>query len=513
MALVNISGLEKSSAATKAETLVKSSVETVAGSADNKVSDNRHGPKRNLNTGYISGYEEMNILEEKRASAGLEIQAREIGDTYDYIRNQQQSDYDIDNFKYGLEKTDYQHEDPTILGFELYFDDTDTSSPFYYGNENKVMKFLNLYQNISDIAKRIDLFNEFRSEFFKLFNPLSVEEKLPYSRKNFYISSISGMDTLVKKIIKYPEDKISITLTEDVSMRVQYLSELYNNLIYCYRNNRYMIPEHLLRFDMYIKINDIRKFKTLNPDYKKENSISKSNNPYVLQNNQSVMVYILHDCNLNFFNSKNVPNDITVAGFNAAIPVMSSLSFDIIFKSVSKRIEPKLRTNTFSIHNKDKALYEIDNINNSKYFQNQKNGQDLADYDMQNLFKYNPPEVEKKYGTTSLLNKSNIENNLNTLVNTVTNTFVRKIKEVRNDLINRFLTQVEQRTLIKKVPEGGNVYNAEDVNARHLAEEQVITSLRNEVINDLNNYTRGVINDGKLNLNSLVSGFDKKIGF
>jgi hypothetical protein len=513
MALISVSGLKKNSAATKAESLVKSSVETNIGTADSKVSDNRHGPKRNLNTGYIKGYEEVNILEGKRASVGLEIKPREIGETYDYIRNQQQSDYDLDNFKYGLEKSDYQHEDPTLLGFEIYFDDTDTSSPFYYGNENKVMRFLTLYQGISDIAKRMDLFNEFRSEFFKLFNPLSVEEKLPYSRKNFYISSISGMDTLVKKIIKYPEDKITITLTEDVSMRVQYLSELYNNLIYCYRNNRYMIPEHLLRFDMHIKINDIRKFKTVNPDFKKE-GVSKSNNPYILQENQSVMVYILHDCNLNFFNSKNVPNDITVAGFNAAMPAISSLSFEIIFKSVSKKLEPKLRKNTLTIHNKDKQLYEKDNKNNSQYFQNQKNGQDLADYNMQILFKYNPPEVEKKYGTASLLNKSSyIEKSLNILVNSVTNTVVRKVKEIRNDLINRFMTQVEQKTLIKKVPKGGNVYNDKDVNARRSAVEKVLPSLKNDIINDLNNYSRGVINDGKLSLNSLVSGFDKKIGF
>lgn len=514
MALISVSGLKKNSAATKAESLIKSSTEIVTGSADSKVSDTRHGPKRNLNTGYIAGYEEVNILEGKRASVGLEIQTREIGDTYDYIRNQQHSDYDMDNFKYGLEKSDYQHEDPTLLGFEVYFDDTDISSPFYYGNENKVMRFLTLYQDIPDIAKRVDLFNEFRSEFFKLFNPLSVEEKLPYSRKNFYISTITGMDVLVKKIIKYPEDKISITLTEDVSMRVQYLSELYNNLIYCYRNNRYMIPEHLLRFDMHIKINDIRKFKNINPDYKKEEGISKSNNPYILQDNQSVMVYVLHDCNLNFFNSKNVPNDITIAGFNAAMPAISSLSFDIIFKSVSKRIEPKLRPNTLTIHNKDKVLYEKDNKNNSQYFQNQKNGQDLADYNMQSLFKYNPTEVEKKYGTASLLNKNNyLEKSLNLLVNTVTNTVIRKVKEVRNDLINRFLTQVEQKTLIKKVPKGGNVYNESDIKNRRSAVTNIGISLKNDIITDLNNYTRGVINDGKLSLNNLVSGFDKKIGF
>jgi hypothetical protein len=529
MTLISVSGLKKNSATKNAESLLKSTTGNLLNSADSKVSDNRHGPKRELNTGYIAGYEELNILEEKRTSVGLEIPIREIGETYDYIRNQQQSDYDMDSFKYGLEKSEYEHEDPTLLGFELYFDDTDASSPFYYGNENKVMRFLTLYQDISDIAKRIDLFNEFRSEFFKLFNPLSVEQKTPYSRKNFYISSISGMDNLVKKIIKYPEDKIVITLSEDVSMRVQYLSELYNNLIYCYRNNRYMIPEHLLRFDMHIKINDIRKFKTLNPNYNKGEGISKSNNPYILQDNQSVMVYVLHDCNLNFFNSKNVPNDITVAGFNATMPVLSSLSFDIIFKSVSKRIEPKLRPNTLSMHNKDRVLYEKDNKNNSQYFQNQKSGQDLADYNMQNLFKYNPPEVEKKYAAASLLNKPNyIEKSLNLLVNTVTNTVIRKVKEIRNDLINRFLTQIEQKTLIKKVPDGGNVYNEDDVKARRLAEEQVISfkdgkvsfnanalgaSLRNDITNDLNNYSRGVINDGKLSLNDAVFGFDKKIGF
>ncbi len=49
-------------------------------------------------------------------------------------------------------------------------------------------------------------------------------------------------------MIKYNEDKITITMNEDVSMIAWYLSELYNNISYSYRNQRFMFPENLLRF-------------------------------------------------------------------------------------------------------------------------------------------------------------------------------------------------------------------------------------------------------------------------
>jgi hypothetical protein len=39
-----------------------------------------------------------------------------------------------------------------------------------------------------------------------------------------------------------------------------YLTYLYNNLTYSYENGRELIPENLLKFNMYIKISEIRNF-------------------------------------------------------------------------------------------------------------------------------------------------------------------------------------------------------------------------------------------------------------
>jgi len=271
-----------------------------------------------------------------------------------------------------------------------------------------------------------------------------------------------------------------------------------------------MIPEHLLRFDLHIKIYDIRKFRNLNSKYNKDKSIGKDNNPYILQENQSVIIYVLHDCNLNFFNSKNISNDILVAGYNIGMPSISNLSFDIFFKSVSKRMEAKLRPNSLTIHNKEKALFKLDNINDRQYFSNQKNDDSLADYDMQNLFKYNPSEVSKEFTTASLYKKPNIiESGINTLVDKVKNTVIQKIKEKRNELINRFFGQIEDKTQIKKrIPEG-NVYDDSYRNQSRID----VNSLKSRVINDVENYKNSVIQEGKLGLNNLVSNFDKKIGF
>ena len=276
---------------------------------------------------------------------------------------QKQVDENSSTFKnalydaYNYRQNDFWYEDPFIPSFEILFD---ISSPFFVGNENEnergvvtgsLKYFLQKYQEIDNMGygQRFALWKEFKNVFFKIFEK-ETEGKISTNpiNKPYYITKITGLQFLNKKMIKYGEpegDKITITLNEDISMAAWYLSELYNTLVYSYRNQRYMFPDNVLRFDMIIKINDIRNFvipknfatpSPTNPILNKEN-ISENGKIKNVPSEKSQIVYTLHDCNFNFFGSRNYNDDIEIGGYGTAMPSTPSiLSFDIYFKSVTR---------------------------------------------------------------------------------------------------------------------------------------------------------------------------------
>lgn len=501
---------------------------------DSKVSDSRTVPPSNPNSGYIKGYEEINKNEEKLIAEGIDVQQRTVGEnTYNTVRNQSTPSYDMDKFKYGLESSDtfYDYEDPTYLGFELYIDDMSKSSPFYIppSNQaviiaNKVYRFLNKYRDIEDVRKRIELYSEFEKRFFEIFNRLSEPQEDKPINNNYYITNISGLDVLNKKIVNYPEDRINITLNEDVSMTALYLSELYNNLVYSYRNNRYIIPDNLMRFDLHIKITDIRKFRKINPDFDPSLLISKTNNPYVLDDKKSTMVYVLHDCNFDFFNSKNVGDEMTVGGFNVSTPDVSNLTFGVYFKSISKRLEPTLKKSNINLYNKMIKLYdkgEESQENDQVYFKQLKNGEDLADWNMQSTYKYFPNGTEKEYSNSPLDYRKegfDFTGRAKQLGDDVKRTIKSKIKEKRNDLINRMVSRVEEfigeeTGLGRKTPEG-NVYDTDyRKKIRSSVDSLSVESLKSAIKNDLSGNVKESITEGKNAIVGTITNFDKKINF
>ena len=146
-----------------------------------------------------------------------------------------------------------QYEDPLQLGFKVGFN---PSSPFFSGSlyenslfngdtpYNSIRSFFEKYGyggDIDDIAIRYEWYLEFKRKLFTIFEKNIKEGQKTYN-KPYYINKISGLNNLNKKIIKYGEDKITIILNEDVRMISWYLSELYNNLVYSYKNKRWMIP-------------------------------------------------------------------------------------------------------------------------------------------------------------------------------------------------------------------------------------------------------------------------------
>jgi hypothetical protein len=350
------------------------------------------------------------ILDEvkKRYDITIDRARKESGNieqsSYNYVR---------DKFKFGLswnvnskskknKPNEYLFEDPTILGFELFF--ITDNSPLFNNGSTSINNFLNQYISIDTIKTRQTIYTEFLNIFKSIF---AIEDNA--TKKQYYIEQIFGLEKLNSKITKYKEDKITIILTEDVSMLSLYLAELYNNLSYDYLNQRYAIPENCLRFDLIIKISDIRDFKL--PVEKNSNSAEqyKSDNKFAngksniitagtsgdntdkkqnflksstLNRNISSNVYILRDCNFDFSNSQNNLGNIEMAGYNTLdIKGISSLKFDIYYKSIERELTPYLIHNGLVLNNKKHDIIikesenkSVDLIQNTKtddfYFTN-----------------------------------------------------------------------------------------------------------------------------------------------
>lgn len=255
-------------------------------------------------------------------------------------------DGNTDIFRYGLFKYDESnYEDPTYLGFTIEIDEN--SALF-----NEVLPFLEKHSSTrAELNARIPLYNDFKSKIVQIFKSQeSVEDPTQKSMyiKQHYINSISGFDNLTKKFNKWREDKLTVELYEDITLFSTYISQLYNNLIYSYENGRAMIPENLLKFNLKIKISEIRNLTSISK--LNSNDINDQRIVEGLKNNVTCLVYTLHDCEFDFFNSKPITDAITQAGIDASYSNHSVNNFDIYFKSVSRHVFNPLVYNALSMN-------------------------------------------------------------------------------------------------------------------------------------------------------------------
>ena len=236
--------------------------------------------------------------------------------------------------------------------------------------KDSAYKFLLLYSKydteINSSSQILDTFIDVCKRIFPFSNASNKETT---GGKRHYINSVAGLGVLNKKIINYPEDKITLKLSEDVSMLSQYLSELYLDLTYSFASQRQIIPNNLLRFDMMIIMSDIRDMKL--GKIKSNKGLFGGYIDKIVEN-KSKYLYILHDCEFSFFNSKIHGEDITVGGFNAQpTNTPATLDIDIIFKSYSRILIPALMSNTslkdgyiLDFKYNDYGMYSLDQGNN-----------------------------------------------------------------------------------------------------------------------------------------------------
>ena len=433
------------------------------------------------------------------SAGGGQIDGEAIQSEYDEDTNTfkrglyPKSDFLYDTFRH--EKNDFWFEDPFIPAFELYFDQ---NSPLFSNidSPNSLIHFINTYSSIdpTGYSARRNLWNEFRTVFFKIFENslISNLDKNLYN-KTYYITKIKGLDKLNNKFINYngkdsEADKITITLNEDVSMIAWYLSELYNNITYSYKNQRHMFPENLIRFDMTIKINDIRNFtmpKRNDSNVDPQNEIKNFISP------KSQIVYTLHDCNFNFEQSRNYEEEMTIGGYGTSVSnTPQTLTFDIYYKSVTRWSEFPLVENSPKINAwGDKVFIDNYTINSDNYNGRANENTGTIQNYYGDLDRINSTPPQKKGFTNQLLGKAaqTVANNSLDYMDSLE----AKLRDVRGSTVNNLLTQFRSSTGLNKI-EPDNVYNP-DFNDR--------TSLANfgktvgsGLLTDLENATRNAAN-------------------
>jgi hypothetical protein len=261
--------------------------------------------------------------------------------------------------------TPFENSDPVIFGFDIIFDDV--SSPLLNGSIND---FLQLYSgNISEIAARIPVYEEFKQQFVKFFKTkatvrIDEEQALMTSAinssyastenqknifsggkkayMNYYLKKIAGLSKLVEAnqaetknfITDYNKDIITLSFTEDVSLSVGTLAHLYKLLYWSKPNAKTMIPENLLRFNCEIIISEVRNFNRVRKSL-------ENGEIQVIKDNVSRYVYSLRECQF-YFNT--MPHDDTVD--LGAIKVFDTYDIQFDFKYAYSKFEKFVPTAT-----------------------------------------------------------------------------------------------------------------------------------------------------------------------
>ncbi len=243
-------------------------------------------------------------------------------------------DGNSDVFRYGIFRYDGSgYEDPTYLGFTI---EIDQKTALF----QEVRPFLEKHgANRVEHNSRIPVYDEFVNRVVSIFNSqesVSGPDERSVFIKSHYINSVSGLDLLSKKFIDWREDALTLELHEDVAMYTTYLTRLYNDLIYSYETGRQMLPENLLKFNLHIKVSEIRNLTSIGRLL--SNDATDQEVAIALKNNVTCITYKLHDCEFDMFESAPHADQILQGGIDSPHPAHSTVPLKIYFKSVSRRI-------------------------------------------------------------------------------------------------------------------------------------------------------------------------------
>jgi hypothetical protein len=256
-------------------------------------------------------------------------------------------------FRYGMYSDNRinHYEDPIYIGFTMDIDTT-FRSPFFNGQLSTFLSIWGKYNK--ELYQRVLLYEKFRNNIIQF---LKSQESGPYF-KSHYINTVSGLDKTLEKFVKPGDNFIEIEMYEDCGMNAGYLSYLYNNLTWSYTNGKAMIPKNLLRFDLQIKLSEIRNITAIRASYETDSAERQNAQNFLnaVRDNITMELITLHNCYFDFSGASNFGDSITVAGIGASMPSPAVLKFKIYYDSVSRYIRPALIDPGFEMHDRDESL-------------------------------------------------------------------------------------------------------------------------------------------------------------
>ena len=225
-------------------------------------------------------------------------------------------------------------EDPVMFGFDIVIR-TEESPLFSHTLSDSVQNFFqsDSVTGNAEMLSRIPVWENFKKHFFQFFRDnlenrtytQSPNEDNPSnSRFYYYLKKVGGLDSLVennngdtvKSFIDYGKDRITLEFSEDVTLRVGRMAQLYKTLYWSRLSGKTMIPENLLRFDCDIIISEVRNFarvkKIINQTSNGGDKQSVSSTDLqILRDNVNRYVYTLYECQL-FFDKMPHPAEISL---------------------------------------------------------------------------------------------------------------------------------------------------------------------------------------------------------
>ena len=470
---------------------MKESIDNFKTKVTGKINSNlgiEEEPKRDL--GYVEGYDTLTYFDRLMEKTKISNIVKKKGEKEPLPVKTYTTTAD-ENFIQSVNRendVDFTFEDPTFLGFKLCI--LEDSSPLfnyadtvnYNYNASSALGFIKKYSAIPEIEQRESIYIEFIEQIKKII-PNNTSDKKDSGKKQYYITQITGLDKLTDKITEYEKNVIKVTFTEDVSMRMMYITELYNNLVYSYKNAKYLIPDNCLRFNMEIIISDIRKFKL--PDGKTATGSINYDEPS--------MRFKLSDCLFDFSNSKIYKDGLINAGFGALDMSPCEMEVTIKYGSVERIFSSPLiyhpdgqvmlstkAADTISI-GKDSLTYLEGIIAKSK--EKPKDIPAQADTRKGNKFKSAISEAANAAGSA-------IIDTATSAAEQAIDQGFQELRKARGNMINKLMDEIRGGINVPRM-NPANVYD-EDFNKFTL--DNFVTGLVTDVVNDADNTIRGGLN-------------------
>ncbi|MFV2014581.1 MAG: hypothetical protein ACC656_04090, partial [Candidatus Heimdallarchaeota archaeon] len=267
-------------------------------------------------------------------------------------------------------------EDPTILSFTLEIDRN--SSMLFEDDEAgflrrllspapQMTQFLNFRkQEYSGFINSLEGFNslldlnpymsheqvwrQIKATFIKFFNSFDTDANTATNKtKAYYIKEISDVNNLDKVWTgkgegkKFELDYITVKMVDDVKMSARSMAMFYNTFKYHRQSGKEMIPENLLRFNMWIKISEIRNYTSLRQYIKGNNSAREIIR--AIKKDVTSLYYYVQDCEFDFDNIHSKDKHT----YSAEAPTdAETLTFKIRFRRAHRVFKPTLLYSTTS---------------------------------------------------------------------------------------------------------------------------------------------------------------------